>query len=46
MVDVKTNQQCNSDYSGGIADDMICANGNSNGGTTVACQGDSGGPLV
>jgi len=46
MVDIKTNQQCNSDYSGGITDDMICANGNNNGGTTDACQGDSGGPLV
>jgi len=46
MVDIKTNQQCNSDYSGGITDDMICANGNNNGGTTDARQGDSGGPLV
>merc|ERR1719517_258510 len=46
MVDIKTNAQCNSDYSGGITDDMICANGNNNGGTTDACQGDSGGPLV
>jgi len=46
MVDIKTNEQCNSDYSGGITDDMICANGNNNGGTTDACQGDSGGPLV
>jgi len=45
-VDIKTNEQCNSDYSGGITDDMICANGNNNGGTTDACQGDSGGPLV
>jgi len=46
IVDVKTNEQCNSDYSGGITDDMICANGNNNGGTTDACQGDSGGPMV
>merc|ERR1719225_2066230 len=45
-VDIKTNEQCNSDYSGEITDDMICANGNNNGGTTDACQGDSGGPLV
>jgi len=46
MVDIKTNEECNSAYSGGITDDMICANGNNNGGTTDACQGDSGGPLV
>jgi len=47
MVDIKTNAQCDSDYgSTQITDDMICANGNNNGGTTDACQGDSGGPLV
>lgn len=46
IVNIKTNEQCNSDYDGGITDDMICANGNNNGGTTDACQGDSGGPLV
>jgi len=47
IVDVKTNAQCDSDYaSEQITDDMLCANGDNNGGTTDACQGDSGGPLV
>jgi len=46
-VDIKSNQECKNAYgSSSISDDMICANGNNNGGTTDACQGDSGGPMV
>merc|ERR1719384_2632416 len=46
-VDIKSNAECKSAYgSSSITDDMICANGENNGGTTDACQGDSGGPMV
>jgi len=46
-VDIKSNAECAIAYGqSSITDDMICANGNNNGGTTDACQGDSGGPMV
>eukprot|EP00092_Neocalanus_flemingeri_P002808 GFUD01003005.1.p1 GENE.GFUD01003005.1~~GFUD01003005.1.p1 ORF type:complete len:431 (+),score=120.40 GFUD01003005.1:238-1530(+) len=43
-VDVTTidNTECNTAYSGGITDSMICAKGEGK----DACQGDSGGPLI
>lgn len=41
-VDVVSNSDCNSDYSGGITNNMICA---SRAGKD-SCQGDSGGPLI
>jgi len=43
-VPIITNAECNSLYSGGITDGMICA-GFTQGGRD-ACQGDSGGPLT
>eukprot|EP00092_Neocalanus_flemingeri_P047184 GFUD01053379.1.p1 GENE.GFUD01053379.1~~GFUD01053379.1.p1 ORF type:complete len:218 (+),score=62.45 GFUD01053379.1:775-1428(+) len=43
-VDVTTidNTECNTAYSGGITESMICAKGEGK----DACQGDSGGPLI
>ncbi|XP_071368409.1 transmembrane protease serine 9-like [Centroberyx affinis] len=43
-VPIVSNSQCNSNYGGGITENMICA-GLSEGGKD-SCQGDSGGPMV
>ncbi|XP_030592399.1 trypsin-like isoform X2 [Archocentrus centrarchus] len=43
-IPVVSNSQCNTDYSGGITSNMICA-GLTQGGKD-SCQGDSGGPMV
>jgi len=41
-VDIISNSDCNTDYGGGVTDNMICA---ARAGKD-ACQGDSGGPLI
>ena len=41
-VDIVSTSECNSDYGGGITDNMICASRQGK----DSCQGDSGGPLI
>jgi len=49
QVQIISNEDCTSKFDYGprqITDQMMCAQGNSNGKIVDACQGDSGGPLV
>ena len=41
-VDIVSKSECNSDYSGQITDNMVCASRSGK----DSCQGDSGGPLI